>query len=357
MVFKGDTLNVAVVGFGYWGGHYVRIFNELPNTRVTAVCDRREERLRLVQERFPDTAVTADVKELLEDHSFDAIVICTEAANHFSVARQAVASGKHVLVEKPMTTRVSDAEELTSSADREGVVLMVGHTFLFNNAIRKVNEYLRLDRDRIYYLHAQRTNLGPVRHDVNALWDLATHDISIFNYLMGCVPLWASAVAAKVLRNGREDIGFVTLGYPGNVLAHIHASWADPNKARELVIVCDKRRIVFNDMNVLEQVRIFEKGIWPVVKEPGGYGEYHLEVRDGDIISPKIPGGEPLKSQCAHFVECVRSGKRPLTDGQDGIGVLRVLEAIDRSVALGGAGVEVENNGYNIQAAAACAAG
>ena len=195
--------------------------------------------------------------------------------------------------------------------------------------------------------------MGPIRRDVNALWDLATHDIAIFNYLLESTPEWVSAVGAKVLRNGREDIGFIALGYPGDILGHIHVSWADPNKARELVVVLSDKRIVFNDLNGLEQVRVFEKGIRAITNRPQGYGEYRLQIRDGDIVSPKIEASEPLKDQCRHFLDCIESGKRPRTSGSEGIDVLRVLKAIDRSLALHGAQVEVKKNGHHSRNAVA----
>jgi predicted dehydrogenase len=228
---------------------------------------------------------------------------------------------------------------------------MVGHTFIYNPAVRKVKEYVSDAPDQVYYLHACRTNLGPIRRDVNALWDLATHDIAIFNYLLDGVPEWVSAVGARVLRNGREDVGFISLGYPDRILGHIHVSWADPNKAREIVVVCSDKRIVFNDLSGMEQVRVFEKGIRPVTTEPMSYGEYRLQIRDGDILSPKIEVSEPLKNQCRHFLECVETGKRPLTSGREGIDVLRVLKAMDRSVALQGTQVEVEKDGHYSEAA------
>jgi predicted dehydrogenase len=233
---------------------------------------------------------------------------------------------------------------LINLAQSRGLILMVGHTFLYNPGVTKVKEYIgRGDLGRVYYLYARRTNLGPIRRDVNALWDLAPHDISIFNYLLDSVPEWASAVGAKVLRNCREDVGFISLGYPNDITAHIHVSWADPNKVREVVVVGSNKRIVFSDINTLEQVRVFEKGIAPVAAESeiSSYGEYQLQIRDGDIISPRIEVSEPLKNQCVHFLECVAQGSRPLTDGWAGQAVVRVMEAIDRSIERKGAPVDI----------------
>jgi predicted dehydrogenase len=222
---------------------------------------------------------------------------------------------------------------------------MVGHTFLFNAGVMKVKEYMQKGDGRVYYLYARRTNLGPIRRDVNALWDLAPHDIAIFNYLLDSTPQWVSAVGGKVLRNCRDDVGFISLGYPDNILAHVHVSWADPDKAREVVVVKSDKRIVFNDLNGVEQVRVFEKGVSTVEQEPLNYGEFRFEIRDGDIISPRIEPVEPLKHQCRHFLECVRTGKRPASSGIEGRDVVRVLEAVNRSIELRGLQVEVEGKG------------
>jgi predicted dehydrogenase len=242
-----------------------------------------------------------------------------------------------------MTTEVADAESLIAIAESERVCLMVGHTFIYNAGIEKLKECVDRSPGRVYYMHSCRTNLGPIRRDVNALWDLATHDVAIFNHLMSGGPEWVSAVGSKVLCNRNEDVGFISLGYAGDVIAHIHVSWADPNKAREITIVCSDRRIVFDDLNPIEQVRIFEKGISPVVNDHLTYGEYALQIRDGDIVSPKIQVREPLKTECRHFLDCVRDGQRPLSSGWEGREVVKVLRAIDRSVALSGARVEVES--------------
>ena len=339
-----NPLRIAVIGCGYWGMNYVRIFNELLESRLVAVCDARADRLREVGWRFPGVQLSANVAEIVEHPDVDAVVICTEATMHYGVSRRILAAGKHVLVEKPLTTTTGDARELIALAESKSTVLMVGHTFVFNAGIQKVKEYVQTGSGRVYYLYARRTNLGPIRHDVNALWDLAPHDVAIFNYLLDSVPEWVSAVGGKVLRNCRHDVGFISLGYPNNVIGHVHVSWADPDKAREVVIVKSDRRIVFNDLNGLEQVRVFEKGVSTVEEEPLNYGEFRFEIRDGDIISPRIKPTEPLKNQCRHFLECVRLGKRPISSGIEGRDVVRVLEAVNRSIEYKGQQVEVEKS-------------
>lgn len=345
---SAKPLGVAVIGCGYWGMNYVRIFNELVESRVVAVCDQSMERLTEVSRRFPGAYVTTQVDDAVSQRSVDAVVVCTEATTHFNVTRRLLLAGRHVLVEKPLTTTTAEADKLIDLAESNSAILMVGHTFVFNAGVRKVKEYVEHDGGRVYYLYARRTNLGPIRRDVNALWDLAPHDIAIFNYLLDGTPQWVSAVGGRVLRNCRDDVGFISLGYPNNVLAHVHVSWADPDKAREVVVVKSDRRIVFNDLNGIEQVRVFEKGVSPVEQEPLNYGEFRFEIREGDIISPRIEPVEPLKHQCRHFLDCVRTGKRPISSGVEGRDVVRVLEAVNRSIECKGLQVEVESKGDHV---------
>lgn len=339
-----NPLRIAIVGCGYWGMNYVRIFNELMESRLVAVCDGRPDRLREVGWRFPGVQLSSQVDEVASNPDVDAVVVCTEATTHYDVTRRILESGKHVLVEKPLTTKAAEAQALIALAESKSATLMVGHTFVFNAGVQKIKEYVQMGQGRVYYLYARRTNLGPIRHDVNALWDLAPHDVAIFNYLLDSTPDWVSAVGGKVLRNCRHDVGFISLGYPGNIIGHIHVSWADPDKAREVVIVRSDRRIVFNDLNGLEQVRVFEKGVSNLEEEPLNYGESRFEIRDGDIISPRIKPTEPLKNQCRHFLECVRLGQRPVSSGIEGRDVVRVLEAVNRSIECKGQQVEVEKS-------------
>jgi predicted dehydrogenase len=347
-----NQVGVAILGCGYWGVNYVRVFNELTESQVVVVCDQRVERLQQVVRSFPGVQVTTQLDAALRMDGVDAVVVCTSATTHYALTRYCLEAGKHVLVEKPLTTVSKDAGALIELSEARSRLLMVGHTFVYNGGIRKVKEYIQQGLDAIYYLYSCRTNLGPIRQDVNALWDLAPHDVAIFNFLLENEPEWVSAVGAKVLRNCREDVGFISLGYPDGVVGHIHVSWADPHKAREVVVVGSDRRIVFNDMNGVEQVRVFEKGVRAVDSDPLNYGEHSFHIRDGDILSPRIEVGEPLKNQCRHFLECITLNLHPVTGGREGQEVVRVLEAVDRSLARNGAPVEVTNDGYYQQQSA-----
>jgi predicted dehydrogenase len=343
-----DHLRVAIVGCGYWGMNYVRLLSELSETEVVAVCDRMPDRLYEVKRRFPNVRMTTEVEDIASMEDVDAVIVCTSATTHYQIARCLLEAGKHILVEKPITTSVTHTEELIRLAEKHDVKLMVGHVFLFNPGIELVKTYIEQgELGKIYYLHACRTNLGPIRQDVNVLWDLATHDVSILNYLLDSVPQWVNASGAKVLGNNREDVGFVVLGYPSGVRGHIHVSWADPNKVREIVVVGSNTRIAFDDLSVQEKVRVYEKGVVSSLVEPASYGEYHLSIRDGNIVSPHVQISEPLKNQAKHFVQCVIEDCEPLTDGWSGLAVVRVMEAIDRSLAQNGTPIEIQwEDGY-----------
>jgi predicted dehydrogenase len=338
----GQRVRLALVGFGYWGPNYARVLNDLPDADLTVVCDRSLDRLTLVRDRYRTVETCADVDAVFARDDVDAVVIATPASTHAPLVRAALERRKHVLVEKPMALDAESCAALCELADAIGRVLMVGYTFLYNAGVRKMKEHLSADQfGQPYYLHATRTNLGPIRHDVNAIWDLAPHDIAIFNYLLGEEPRWASAVGTRVLRTDRDDIAFATLGYDNNVIGNIHVSWADPNKVREVVAVGSRRRVVFNDLSDTERVRVFERGVSVGEAIADSYGEFKLLVRDGDIISPKVEPSEPLKNQCLEFVDAIVDGRAPLATSRFGLGVVRALVAIEKSMRSGGAAVEV----------------
>jgi predicted dehydrogenase len=339
-----NRIGIGIIGCGYWGKNYVRVFHEIAQARVVQVSDLRVDRLQMVQTHYPTIRTTSDFREMLADPAIDAVVVATPAIDHYAVTQACLQAGKHVLVEKPLALSVTEGEHLVTLGQECTKVLMVGHTFLYNAGIRKMKAYIEDGSlGRVYYLHATRTNLGPIRQDVNALWDLAPHDISIFSYLLDATPVRVSAVGARVLGNGREDVGFITLTYPDGVVGNIHVSWVDPNKVRTVVAVGSQKRIVFDDLKTLDRVRVFEKGITAESGETNGFGEFRLLVHDGDIISPRIEPSEPLKNECLHFLDCIQTGAQPLTDSQNGLDVLRIMAAIEKSMRRKGAAVKVDN--------------
>lgn len=335
-------MKLALIGFGYWGPNYARVLHDLPGVELTVVCDRRADRLAQLRERYPAVEAARNLDDVLARRDIDAVVVATPASTHSDVVRAALKSGRHVLVEKPMALDVACCDALCDLAESAGRVLMVGYTFLYNAGVRKMKECMAPEAfGQAYYLHATRTNLGPIRQDVNAVWDLAPHDVAIFNYLLDEQPQWASAIGTRVLRNDRDDIAFATLGYKNDVVGNIHVSWTDPNKVREVVAVGSRRRVVFNDLNDVERVRVFERGVAAAEAIVDSFGEFKLLVRDGDIISPKIEPSEPLKAQCLAFVDAIATGKTPLASGRFGSHVVRALAAIEKSMRSKGAAVEV----------------
>lgn len=334
-------IRIGIVGCGYWGINYVRIFSELAQATVVRVCDLNEERLRHVHHKFPSISPTRSLEELLSDPNIDVVVVSTPAVTHYEVVKACLLKNKHVLVEKPLSTQVEQGSELVQLAEERKRILMVGHTFLYNPGILKIKDCLSRDElGTIYYLHATRTHLGLIRNDVNAIWDLAPHDIAIFSFLLNTQPLWVSAVSGCFLKNSVPDVGFITLGYPQNVIGNIHVSWINSNKVREVVVVGSKKRIVFDDLNNLERVRIYEKGA-SITGDVDTFGEFQLQLRDGDIISPRIETSEPLKNQCIHFLNCVTKGHTPLSDGNNGLNVTRVMAAITQSMDNRGTPMEI----------------
>lgn len=335
-------VNISVVGCGHWGPNYIRVFGELPDSTVVEACDTDTSRLDQIGRRFPNLRMSTSIDEVVKNAGTDTVVIATPTVSHHELAKKCLLNGKHVLVEKPLALKVQQADELVALAKEKARVLMVGHTFLYNPAVRKMKEYIKNeDFGRVYYLHATRTHLGLIRPDVNAIWDLAPHDVSIFSYLLEAQPEQASAVGGRFLHDDKEDVGFITLTYPGGCIGSIHVSWIDSNKMREIVAVGSRKRIVFDDLNNLEKIRVYEKGA-SVERAYEGFGEFQLLLRDGDIVSPRLEFHEPLRVQCQHFLDCVMNGVKPLTDGREGSNVVRVMNAIEGSMRCDGAPVQIE---------------
>lgn len=338
------SVAVGIIGCGRWGQNYVRVFSELESSQVVGVCDVDADRLDLVRRRFPQAPTFSRVDAMLKEASPQAVVVALPVSQQAAVVEAALRAGKHVLVEKPFVTGGEQGAPLVEAATAAGVTLMVGYTFLYNSAVRKLKESVT-DRAQgvgdLYYMHAVRTALGPVRQDVNAAWDLASHDVAIFSYLLESWPTQVSAAGAKFLTGGHEDVVFATLTYPCGVVGHIHVSWADPHRVRMVVVVGSQQRIVFDDMNIEERLKVYEQGVYMSGKDTDSFGEFMLAIRDGDVHSPKLEVSEPLKNECEHFLASIADGTPAMTDGRFGLNVISVLAAIDRSLAEGGAPVEV----------------
>ncbi|CAG0948083.1 myo-inositol 2-dehydrogenase / D-chiro-inositol 1-dehydrogenase [Anaerolineae bacterium] len=329
---------IGLIGYGYWGPNLARNFHALANAQLVAVADadakRLDEPARLYHARTYN-----DYHELLADPTLDGVAISTPARTHFEIAREALNQSKHVLVEKPLAMSSGEARELIALAERKQRALMVGHTFEHNPAVWKIRELVesRAIGD-VYYIYANRVNLGRVQRDINALWSIAPHDISILLYVLGSMPLEVSARGATYISAEVEDVVFVTLTFPNKILAHVHASWLDPSKTRQMTVVGSEKMIVYDDVNAEAKLRIYDKGVY---KHGSQYGEFQLKVHSGDIFIPKLDSSEPLRNECAHFVECVRENKRPRTDGENGLRVIRVLEAAQESLEKNGAVVQL----------------
>ena len=335
-------IRVAIIGCGHWGPNYIRNFKDILDSDVTWCCDSDTERLKNIGNRFPEINTTTKDLDIVENNDIDAVIVATPASTHYEIVKTCLQAGKHVLVEKPITTNIEHAEHLVEITENTNRILMVGHIFLYNSGIQKMKEYItKGDFGQIYYLYSTRTNLGPVRRDVNVAWDLAPHDVSIFGYLLNSQPLWVSATGTKALKNHNCDVSFITIGYPEDVIANIHVSWLDPNKVREIAVVGSQKRIIFNDLDTQEMIRIYEKGI-SCINQPNNYGDFlRFSVRDGDIISPKIDINEPLKNQCQHFLDCIKNNSDPLTNAQNGMDIVKILSAIQKSLDRNGTTVEV----------------
>jgi len=329
-------IRVAVIGAGQWGPNLIRNFHNKQTSEVVWIIDRDAARLDEVHAHFPDVQAAKDPEQALRDPAVHAVVVATPTSTHYALAKEALERRKHVLVEKPLTTEVKQGLELLELARSQRLALMVGHVFVYNPAIRKVKEYLdRRHLGKLYYVSMVRTNLGPIRSDVNAAWDLAAHDLSIANYWLNAEPLSVSAIGGTWINQGIEDAVFATLRYPQGVLVNLHASWLNPRKARDITVVGERRMLTFDDMNINEPLHIYDKQVTDLRTRPtyvDSFASFRASVRTGDITVPKVPLGEPLATQCAHFLECIVTGKQPLTGGREGVAVVRALEAMQRSI-------------------------
>jgi predicted dehydrogenase len=339
-------IRIGIVGVGYWGPNLVRNLASLDNVEVTTICDVNAKRAETIRQRFcPQARVCGDYRELARDPGMDAVVIVTPITTHCELGSFFLEAGKHVLIEKPLARTVAECERLIELAEVNERVLMVGHVFEYNVVVERIKQYLdRGELGKLFYVYSQRVNLGRIQHDVNALWSFAPHDVSILNYWLGEEPAKVSARGFSYLNRGIEDVVFVTLNYPSGVGAHMHLGWLDPRKVRLMTLVGSRKMLVYDDVSLDAKIQIYDKGIDQLddfLDSPESFAQFQFQIKTGDLVIPTIKYGEPLQAESRHFIECIEHNRKPLTDGLDGLKVVRVLEAAERSLKEDGKPIEI----------------
>lgn len=331
--------SVAVVGCGYWGPNLIRNFRSLPDCSLRAMCDVRKDRLTHLSALYPDVAPVTDFKKVLRIPGLDAVAIATPVKHHFNLAKASLLAGKHTFIEKPMASSSEQCEELIDLADRKGLILMIGHTFLYSAPVRRIRDIVDSgDLGEIRYINARRLNLGLFQHDINVAWDLAPHDISIILYLLEDFPVSINCSGNSHVTPHIQDITNMSLSFSRQRFATIQSSWLEPRKVREMTIVGSKRMIVYDDLQPHEKIRVYDVR----VERPPHYdtfAEFHYSYHYGDSYIPHIKQEEPLKTECQHFLDCIASGEQPATGGQAGFQMVRILEAASASLNANGAPV------------------
>lgn len=338
---KKQAIKIGVVGCGYWGPNLIRNFRSLPDCSLKMMSDLSEQRLAHLKTLYPEVEGVTDFSHMVNGSGLDAIVVATAVKSHFPLAKASLEAGKHTFIEKPMAMSSAECEELIDIAWRKGLVLMVGHTFLYSPAVRKIKELVEQgDIGEIRYICARRLNLGLFQKDINVAWDLAPHDISIALYIMGEKPTMVNCRGSAHVTPGIEDVTSMCLAFPKQRTAIIHSSWLDPRKVREMTIVGSRRMIVYDDVTQLEKIRVFDAR----VERPPHYdtfAEFHYAYHYGDMYAPYIKQEEPLKAECQHFLDCIRDGTEPLTNGEQGADLVRILEASSDSLKRNGAPINL----------------
>jgi predicted dehydrogenase len=334
-------INVSVVGVGYWGPNLIRNFMSNPKTNISTCCDAKTSRLDYVSSLYPTVSTTNDYREVVRDRKSDLVAICTPASTHYEMSRAVLEAGKHVLIEKPMTFNGEQAEDLMNFAEQRGLKIFVDHTFIYTGAVRKMEELIRNDEiGDLYYFDSVRVNLGLFQHDINVIWDLAPHDISIMQSLVDRNPLGVIATGAGHLNNGYEDVAYLTIYYPDNLIAHIHINWLSPVKIRQTLIGGAKKMIVWDDNQPSEKVRVYDKGIEVIETADQVYNTL-IQYRTGDMHCPKIDSTEALTVEISHIVDCIENSKQPIVGAKEGLMVVKILEAAQKSIKNHGQEVKI----------------
>ncbi len=327
-----NAINIGVIGCGYWGPNLVRNFSEVSGAKVKTVSDFRLELLTKMQARYPAIQITTDCQDIFNDPEIDAVAIATPVSTHYDLALAALKAGKHVMVEKPMTATTEQALRLIDEAERRNLILIVDHTFVYTGAVRKMQELVASNGlGDIYYYDSVRVNLGLFQHDVNVLWDLAVHDLSIMDYVLPTKPYAVSATGMSHVPGGPENIAYLTLFFESNLIAHLHVNWLAPVKVRRTLIGGSQKMIVFDDLDPSEKVKVYDKGITVNGNNENAY-QLLIGYRAGDMWAPRLEITEALHTEALHFIHCIRQGDRPITDGQAGLRVVRILEAATQSM-------------------------
>lgn len=335
-------INVGVIGYGYWGPNLVRNFVEVPGSRVIAVSDLLRERLAQARTRYPTVKTMTDYRELIGNSAIDAIVIATPVSTHFALAMQAIKAGKHVLVEKPLAATSGQTMQLIAEAERRNRVLMVDHTFVYTSAVSKIHELVNNNGlGDIYYYDSVRVNLGLFQHDVDVIWDLAIHDLSIMDYVLESPPRAVSATGVSHIPGNPENIAYLTLFFDSSLIVHIHVNWLAPVKVRRTLIGGSQKMIVYDDLEPSEKVKVYDRGI-TVNGSPESIYEMLIGYRTGDMWAPQLDITEALRTEALHFIGCIEEGALPLTDGEAGLRMVRILEAATHSMKERGRPVEMD---------------
>lgn len=338
-----DLLSVGVVGLGYWGPNLARNFNNLPECKLGALCDLDAERLGRIGDLYPGAARFDDFDRMLAEAELDAVVVATPVSYHHPLAKASLLAGKHTLIEKPMASSAAECEELIGIADEKALTLMVGHTFLYSDPVRMIAEIVNSgDLGEIRYINSQRLNLGLFQKDINVAWDLAPHDISIILHLLGHMPTVVNCQGNAHITHGIEDVSNMSLEFPGRQFATIQSSWLEPRKVRQMTIVGTRQMVVYDDIEPLEKIRIYDVRVEPP-PHYASFGEFQFSYHYGDSRIPRIEQMEPLKRMCGHFAECARTGTEPLTSGRNGLNLVKILEACSESLQAGGGPVKFTN--------------
>jgi predicted dehydrogenase len=333
-------INIGIIGFGYWGPNVARNFASCPEVNLTAISDLKESRLKSAKHHYPYVKIFSDPMELIRSDDVQAVAIVTPVFNHYELAKAALEKGKHIFVEKPFTSSAVEGEELINCAKKNGLIIMVDHTFLFTGAVKKIKEVIEsYELGSLFFYDSVRVNLGLFQHDVNVVWDLAPHDFSIMHYLVDKNPVAVSALGAGHIKQGMEDVAFIAAHFDNGFIAHFHCNWLSPVKIRRTLISGDKKMLVWDDLVPDEKIKIYDRGV--ELKNTKGIHDLLVSYRSGDMYSPKIDNKEALLLEAEYFVDCVKNGTEPFNNGEAGLKVVKMLEATDKSLKKDGEKVKI----------------